>query len=201
MLTARSYSTVSGLDRAEPKIETATPSSASRPNPSTNSAWMRMTRHGSVCTQSDGPRRSSSRWSVVVAGICLSRNVTGPWRRTLRVLAPPIVLSKVSIDSQCSGKNTRRAGECKAKLAFACACGRAIKRVGDNWVHQHRAARVTLVAAFAFPWDVIGDPRAAGRLRDLGADPAVLAAAYHSTTAITPRHPVHRIVQARHSAG
>jgi hypothetical protein len=59
---------------------------------------------------------------------------------------------------------------------------------------------VTLVAAFVFPWDVIGDPRAAGRLRDLGADTAVLAAAYHSTTAITPRHPVHRFVQARHSA-
>jgi hypothetical protein len=60
--------------------------------------------------------------------------------------------------------------------------------------------RVTRVAAFAFPWDVIGDPQAAGRLRDLGADTAVLAAAYHSTTAITPRHPVHRFVQARHSA-
>jgi hypothetical protein len=60
--------------------------------------------------------------------------------------------------------------------------------------------RVTLVAAYAFPWDVIGDPQAAGRLRDLGADTAVLAAAYHSTTAITPRHPVHRFVQARHSA-
>ena len=59
---------------------------------------------------------------------------------------------------------------------------------------------MTVVAAFAFPWDVIGDPQAAGRLRDLGADTAVLAAAYHSTTAITPRHPAHRIVQARHSA-
>ena len=59
---------------------------------------------------------------------------------------------------------------------------------------------MTLVAAFAFPWDVIGDPRAGGRLRDLGADTVVLAAAYHSTTAITPRHPAHRIVQARHSA-
>jgi hypothetical protein len=59
---------------------------------------------------------------------------------------------------------------------------------------------VTLVAAFTFPWDVIGDPRADSRLRVLGADTAVLAAAYHSTTAITPRHPVHRIVQARHSA-
>jgi hypothetical protein len=59
---------------------------------------------------------------------------------------------------------------------------------------------LTLVAAFTFPWDVIGDPEGAGRLRDLGADTAVLTAAYHSTIAITPRHPRHRIVQARHSA-
>jgi hypothetical protein len=62
------------------------------------------------------------------------------------------------------------------------------------------SGQVTRVAAFTFPWDVIGDPLAADRLRGLGADTAVLAAAYHSTTAITPRHPVHRIVQARHSA-
>ena len=47
---------------------TAGPSSASAPKPSTNSAWMRSTRHGSVCTQSLGPRVSSSRWSVVVRG-------------------------------------------------------------------------------------------------------------------------------------
>ena len=33
------------------------PSSASAPKPSTNSAWIRSTRHGSVCTQSLGPRR------------------------------------------------------------------------------------------------------------------------------------------------
>ena len=32
--------------RAEPKIATAGPSSASRPNPSTNSDWIRSTRHG-----------------------------------------------------------------------------------------------------------------------------------------------------------
>ena len=84
MASAVAYSTLSRGVRAEPKIETAGPSSASRPNPSTNSAWIRITRHGSVCTQSDGPRRSSSRWSVVVAGICLPRSVTGPWRRTRR---------------------------------------------------------------------------------------------------------------------
>ena len=61
MRSAISYSWLPRAVRAEPKIETAGPSSASRPNPSTNSAWIRITRHGSVCTQSEGPRRSSSR--------------------------------------------------------------------------------------------------------------------------------------------
>jgi hypothetical protein len=59
---------------------------------------------------------------------------------------------------------------------------------------------VTAVAAFAYPWDVLGDPAAAARLRELGADTAVLAAAYHSVTAVTPRHPLHRVVRAPHSA-
>jgi hypothetical protein len=58
----------------------------------------------------------------------------------------------------------------------------------------------TVVAAFAYPWDVLGDPAAPGRLRDLGVDTVVLAAAYHSTTAVTPRHPDHRVVHAPHSA-
>ena len=55
------YSSLPRWARAEPKTDTATPSSASRPKPSTNSAWMRMTRQGSVCTQSVGPRLSSRR--------------------------------------------------------------------------------------------------------------------------------------------
>jgi hypothetical protein len=59
---------------------------------------------------------------------------------------------------------------------------------------------VTAVAAFTYPWDVLGDPAAPARLRELGADTAVLAAAYHSVTAVTPRHPLHRVVQAQHSA-
>src|SRR6201989_761634 len=96
--SARWYSGLVRRVRAEPKIDTARPSSASRPNPSTNSAWMRMTRHGSVCTQSAGPRRSSRRWSVVVCGIWLPRSVTGPWRRSRRceseltVIVPPTVI-------------------------------------------------------------------------------------------------------------
>ena len=64
--------------RAEPNTLTAGPSSASAPKPSTNSDWMRSTRQGSECTQSVGPRLSSSRWSVVVPGTSLPRSVTGP---------------------------------------------------------------------------------------------------------------------------
>ena len=54
------------------------PSSASAPKPSMNSAWIRSTRHGSVCTQSVGPRESSSRWSVVVPSTWFRRITTGP---------------------------------------------------------------------------------------------------------------------------
>ncbi|MFD8546936.1 hypothetical protein [Streptomyces sp. NPDC059649] len=55
-------------------------------------------------------------------------------------------------------------------------------------------------AAFLYPWDVVGDPDAPARLAGLGIDQVALAAAYHSTRALTPRHPRHRIVTARHSA-
>ncbi|MFD7667240.1 hypothetical protein [Streptomyces sp. NPDC059788] len=55
-------------------------------------------------------------------------------------------------------------------------------------------------AAFLYPWDVAGDPYAARRVADLGVQQVTLAAAYHSTRALTPRHPHHRVVTARHSA-
>ncbi|MGG2465331.1 hypothetical protein ACO0M4_37190 [Streptomyces sp. RGM 3693] len=55
-------------------------------------------------------------------------------------------------------------------------------------------------AAFLYPWDVVGDPRAPAHLAELGLHQVTLAAAYHSTRALTPRHPRHRIVTARHSA-
>ncbi|WP_055590934.1 hypothetical protein [Peterkaempfera griseoplana] len=55
-------------------------------------------------------------------------------------------------------------------------------------------------SAFLYPWDVVGDPAAPGRLAALGVQQATLAAAYHSTRAVTPRHPGHRIVTAPHSA-
>ncbi|MFJ3901803.1 hypothetical protein [Streptomyces sp. NPDC090025] len=50
--------------------------------------------------------------------------------------------------------------------------------------------------AFLYPWDVNGDPAAAPRIAGLGLDRVTLAAAYHSTRALTPRHPRHRIVTA-----
>ncbi|MGH4027410.1 hypothetical protein ACQB60_00585 [Actinomycetota bacterium Odt1-20B] len=55
-------------------------------------------------------------------------------------------------------------------------------------------------AAFLYPWDVAGDPGAAARTADLGVQQVTLAAAYHSTRALTPRHPRHRVVTAEHAA-
>jgi hypothetical protein len=55
-------------------------------------------------------------------------------------------------------------------------------------------------AAFLYPWDVVGDPDAARRLAGLGVQQVTLASSYHSTRALTPRHPRHRIVTARHAA-
>ncbi|MGW0335359.1 hypothetical protein ACWD0J_26410 [Streptomyces sp. NPDC003011] len=55
-------------------------------------------------------------------------------------------------------------------------------------------------SAFVYPWDVNGDPEAPGRIAALGVRQATLASAYHSTRALTPRHPRHRIVTAEHAA-
>ncbi|SMF81704.1 hypothetical protein [Streptomyces sp. Amel2xC10] len=55
-------------------------------------------------------------------------------------------------------------------------------------------------SAFVYPWDVDGDPAAPDRIAALGVEQVTLAAAYHSTRALTPRHPRHRIVTAGHAA-
>ncbi|WP_156724281.1 hypothetical protein [Streptomyces apocyni] len=55
-------------------------------------------------------------------------------------------------------------------------------------------------SVFLYPWDVIGDPEAPRRLAALGAEQVTLASAYHSTRALTPRHPRHRIVTAAYAA-
>jgi hypothetical protein len=55
-------------------------------------------------------------------------------------------------------------------------------------------------SAFVYPWDVNGDPDAARRIAGLGVQQVTLAAAYHSTRALTPRHPRHRVVTAEHAA-
>ncbi|MEV8542556.1 hypothetical protein [Streptomyces sp. NPDC051572] len=55
-------------------------------------------------------------------------------------------------------------------------------------------------SAFVYPWDVNGDPEAGARIARLGVQQATLASAYHSTRALTPRHPRHRVVTAEHAA-
>lgn len=55
-------------------------------------------------------------------------------------------------------------------------------------------------SAFVYPWDVNGDPEAPDRIAALGVAQVTLAAAYHSTRALTPRHPRHRVVTAEHAA-
>ncbi|MEV6009014.1 hypothetical protein AB0M29_19640 [Streptomyces sp. NPDC051976] len=55
-------------------------------------------------------------------------------------------------------------------------------------------------SAFLYPWDVVGDPAAADRVAALGVTQVTLASAYHSTRALTPRHPRHRVVTAEHAA-
>ncbi|MFF0969627.1 hypothetical protein ACWDQO_21745 [Streptomyces sp. NPDC003703] len=55
-------------------------------------------------------------------------------------------------------------------------------------------------SAFLYPWDVNGDPAAPERTAALGVRAATLAAAYHSTRALTPRHPRHRVVTAEYAA-
>src|SRR5699024_580380 len=72
-----------GRVRAEPNTLTASGSSASAPNPLTNSLWIRSTRHGSVCNQSVSWFLSRRRWSVVVRSPPSSRRTrTGPRRWT-----------------------------------------------------------------------------------------------------------------------
>jgi hypothetical protein len=53
-----------------------------------------------------------------------------------------------------------------------------------------------MTSIYAYPWDVNGDPAAPDLLASLGASSIVLAAAYHSVRAATPRHPRHRVVEA-----
>ncbi|MBL1086420.1 hypothetical protein JK359_31395 [Streptomyces actinomycinicus] len=55
-------------------------------------------------------------------------------------------------------------------------------------------------SAFVYPWDVNQDPGAPARIAGLGVEQVTLAAAYHSTRALTPRHPRHRIVTAEYAA-
>lgn len=54
--------------------------------------------------------------------------------------------------------------------------------------------------AFAYTWDLVGDPAGASRIASLGVDTVTLQAAYHSVRATTAWHPRHRVVHAEHAA-
>ena len=110
--------------RAEPNTEIAGPSSASAPKPSTNSLWIRSTRHGSVCTQSVGPagveqplvggaRARPGR----AASPCGPRNFSGTWPSSAPVTSrpPPSQVAQLALD----GGDLRRA----ARTRPACAPG------------------------------------------------------------------------------
>jgi len=62
------------------------------------------------------------------------------------------------------------------------------------------SSAIGALSVYAYPWDVVGDPAALDTLASMDADRVVLAAAYHSVRAATPRHPRHKIVDARWSA-
>ncbi len=56
------------------------------------------------------------------------------------------------------------------------------------------------VAAYLYPWDVVGDPAAADVVAGLGLHHITLAAVHHAVRAVTPRHPGHRFMVAPHTA-
>lgn len=72
---------------------------------------------------------------------------------------------------------------------------------GTSEVIDNTAERRPLsVGVNLYPWDAVGDPDCAARIKDLGAGRVTLAAAYHTVRALTPQHPEHKVVTAAHSA-
>lgn len=56
------------------------------------------------------------------------------------------------------------------------------------------------VTGYAYPWDVLDDPRFLDRVRELGVDEVAVAVSYHSARAATPWSSVRTSVVARHAA-
>src|SRR5439155_836147 len=71
---------------------------------------------------------------------------------------------------------------------------------GTPGLDRKEAPVLLETAAYLYPWDVVGDPAAAELYAGLGLHHVTLAAVYHATRALTPRHPRHRVVVAEHSA-
>src|SRR2546423_8926240 len=71
---------------------------------------------------------------------------------------------------------------------------------GTPGLDRKEAPVLMETAAYLYAWDVNGDPAAADLVAGLGLHHVTLAAVYHATRALTPRHPRHRVVVAEHSA-
>lgn len=56
------------------------------------------------------------------------------------------------------------------------------------------------ISGHAYPWDVLDDPAFPDRVAAHGLRDITLAAAYHSTRAASPLHPVHQLVDAPYAA-
>jgi hypothetical protein len=116
------YSGWSGAVRALPNTLTALGSSASRPNPSTNSDWIRSTRQGSACTQSFEPRLDSSRSSVVPGLIWSRRSTTGPrWCSGSRCRPSSVSPSFGSVTADNGTRDQRSADVTAVTAAFSAA--------------------------------------------------------------------------------
>jgi hypothetical protein len=57
-----------------------------------------------------------------------------------------------------------------------------------------------VITGYSYPWDFLGDDRAAPRAASLGLDVVALAATYHATRVATPLHPTRRVTDIAHSA-
>ncbi|MFI6790284.1 hypothetical protein ACIBG4_23465 [Nonomuraea sp. NPDC050383] len=66
--------------------------------------------------------------------------------------------------------------------------------------HLGHQEQLLMNVAYAYPWDIVGDPAAPERLAALGVEAVALAASYHATRAATPYHPAHRVLDVPHAA-
>ena len=96
--------------------------------------------------------------------------------------------------ARCGRRCTSRAEDHVKQLAELIERGRALLERGRDGEASEGVRRSST------PGTSTATPRPPRRIAGLGVQQVTLAAAYHSTRALTPRHPRHRIVTAEHAA-